>query len=60
MRENRTYGSEAGEAQAFPTPIAVGLGRDPKKYLSPARASIAAFDGLALARRRAWPGQARP
>ena len=21
MRENRTYGSEGGEAQAFPTPI---------------------------------------
>jgi hypothetical protein len=23
MRENRTYGSEGGEAKAFPTPIAV-------------------------------------
>jgi hypothetical protein len=22
MRENRTYGSESGEANAFPTPIA--------------------------------------
>jgi hypothetical protein len=22
MRENRTYGSEGGEAKAFPTPIA--------------------------------------
>ncbi len=24
MRENRTYGSEGGEAKAFPTPINVG------------------------------------
>ena len=24
MRENRTYGSEGGEAKAFPTPIVVG------------------------------------
>ena len=24
MRENRTHGSEGGEAKAFPTPIAVG------------------------------------
>ena len=24
MRENRTYGSEGGEAKAFPTPIADG------------------------------------
>jgi len=23
MRENRTYGSEGGEAKAFPTPISV-------------------------------------
>jgi hypothetical protein len=25
MRENRTYGSEGGEAQAFPTPIRAAL-----------------------------------
>jgi len=25
VRENRTHGSEGGEAKAFPTPIAVGL-----------------------------------
>ena len=25
MRENRTYGSEGGEAQAFPTPISSSL-----------------------------------
>jgi len=25
MRENRTYGSEGGEAKAFPTPIAVAV-----------------------------------
>jgi hypothetical protein len=25
MRENRTYGSEGGEAQAFPTPISPTL-----------------------------------
>ncbi len=24
MRENRTYGSEGGEARAFPTPIVLG------------------------------------
>ena len=24
MRENRTYGSEGGEAKAFPTPIRLG------------------------------------
>ena len=24
MRENRTYGSEGGEAKAFPTPISLG------------------------------------
>ena len=30
MRENRTYGSEGGEAEAFPTPISgffSGVGR---------------------------------
>ena len=26
MRENRTYGSEGGEAKAFPTPISVRCG----------------------------------
>jgi hypothetical protein len=26
MRENRTYGSEGGEANAFPTPISDGAG----------------------------------
>jgi hypothetical protein len=25
MRENRTYGSEGGEAKAFPTPIRDGV-----------------------------------
>ena len=25
MRENRTYGSEGGEGQLFPTPIPLGL-----------------------------------
>jgi hypothetical protein len=27
MRENRTYGSEGGEAKAFPTPISRGTRR---------------------------------
>ena len=28
MRENRTYGSEGGEAKAFPTPISRGTRRN--------------------------------
>ena len=36
MRENRTYGSEGGEAQAFPTPIGVVYG-DPPRLAEPWR-----------------------
>ena len=40
MRENRTYGSEGGEAKAFPTPISVrgAAGRGFRGAPRPARA----------------------
>jgi hypothetical protein len=34
MRENRTYGSEGGEAKAFPTPIKMKLAARPPLSLS--------------------------
>ena len=35
MRENRTYGSEGGEARAFPTPISNSLTFTGVPYLRP-------------------------
>jgi hypothetical protein len=38
MRENRTYGSEGGEAKAFPTPIAAAQQTRGEHRRGPARA----------------------
>ena len=60
MRENRTHGSEGGEAKAFPTPIAVtgSVGfRTATVSSAPAGLIVLKLPG---ARRRGWPAQGRP
>lgn len=47
MRENRPYGSEGGEAKAFPTPISTGVaGGEPLSRKAPILPDLAqaAFD----------------
>jgi len=63
MRENRTYGSEGGEAKAFPTPIAacrynvsprVREGRRLRPALVALRGACATEGGETVNRARVW------
>ena len=50
MRENRTYGSQGGEAKAFPTPIEAAPVREDADELSEGVADVEAAHAPGLAR----------